>query len=217
MIQLYTWKTPNGHKASIALEELGLPYTTHPVDISANEQFAADYLELNPNNKIPTIVDETGVDGRQAVFETGAILLYLADKQHALIARDGRRRQQALEWLFWSTSGLAPMLGQWGSFAVRAKTPVPEAIDHFTKEAARLFGVLERRLEGHTYLAGDYSIADISAYTWTAAVLPRFRTRSPDALGPTPKIDRWLAEIGARPAVQRGLRVPEAMLAEPAG
>jgi GST-like protein len=208
MIELYTWKTPNGRKASIALEELGLAYAVHPVDISAAQQFDPDYLDLNPNNKIPTIVDEAGVDGRQVVFETGAILLYLADKCDALIPRSGPRRQEVVEWLFWSCSGLAPMLGQWSYFAVRAPMRTPEAIDRFTKEATRLFGVLERRLGEGSYLAGDYSVADISAFTWTTAVLPVFRDKAADAMGTTPNIERWLGEVGARPAVQRGLKGP---------
>ena len=207
MIQLYTWKTPNGHKASIALEELSLPYAVHAVDISSDQQSDPDYLALNPNNKIPTIVDETGT-GRQVVFETGAILLYLADRQGALIAGEGDQREEALQWLFWASSGLAPMIGQWSYFAVRAKAPVPEAVDRFTKEAARLWGVLERRLDGRSFVAGGYGVADIAAFTWTAAVLPVFREKAPDALGPTPNIDRWLADIGARPAIQRGLQVP---------
>ena len=207
MIQLYTWKTPNGHKASIALEELGLPYEVRAVDISSDQQFDPDYLALNPTGKIPTLVDETGT-GRQVVFETGAILLYLAGRQGALIAKDGPQREEAMQWLFWASSGLAPMIGQWNYFAVRAETPVPQAIDRFTKESARLWDALEHRLDGRAYVAGDYGVADIAAFTWTAAVLPVFREKAPDGLGPTPNIDRWLADIGARPAVKRGLQVP---------
>ena len=208
MIQLYTWKTPNGHKASIVLEELGLAYQVHPVDISADEQFDPAYLALNPNNKIPTLVDQTGAASPRVLFETGAILLYLADLKGALIADRGPARDEALAWLFWATSGLAPMAGQWSYFAVRAQAPVPEAIERFTKEFARLLHVLERRLSEAPYLAGDYGIADIAAFTWTAATLPKFREKAPDALGPTPNIDRWLDEIGTRPAVRRGLEVP---------
>ena len=209
MIELHTWKTPNGRKISILLEELGLPYTVHPVNIGADEQFDPAYLQLNPNNKIPTVVIEDGVDGRRVVFETGAILLTLADREGKLIAPSGPRRGEALEWLFWTCSGLSPMLGQWNYFAVRAKDRTPAAVDRFTEEAARLFRVLEGRLGAGAFLAGDYGIADISAYTWTAAILPLFRQHAPEgALGPTPHIDRWLEEIGARPAVKRGLAIP---------
>lgn len=209
MIELYTWKTPNGRKISILLEELGLAYGVHPVDISKDEQFDPAFLKLSPNNKIPAIVQEDGVDGRRTLFETGAILLSLADENGALVARSGRARDRAVEWLFWTCSSLAPMLGQWGAFS-RAETPNPGAIDKFTKEAARLLGVLERRLGEASFLAGDeYGIADISAFAWVVAVLPMYRDKAPaDALGPTPNIERWLAEIGARPAVKRGLLVP---------
>ena len=207
MIELYTWKTPNGRKVSILLEELGLPYSVHAVDISRNEQFDPAFLALSPNNKIPAIVQEDGVDGRRTLFETGAILITLADEHGALLAKSGPARDRAVEWLMWSCSGLSPMLGQWGAFS-RAATPNPGALDKFTKEAARLFGVLERRLGEASFLAGEYGIADISAFTWTVAVLPMFRDKAADALGPTPCIDRWLAEIGARPAVKRGLQAP---------
>ena len=209
MIELHTWKTPNGRKISVLLEELGLPYAVHPVDISQDEQFDPEFLRLSPNNKIPAIVQEDGVDGRRTLFETGAILLALADEHGALVAKSGPRRDQALEWLFWTCSGLNPMLGQWNAFAVRADTPNPGAIDKFTGEAARLFGVLERRLGAESFLAGEYGIADISAFTWVVAILPKFREIAPaGALDPTPNIDRWLEEIGARPAVKRGLQVP---------
>ncbi len=209
MITLYTWTTPNGRKASIMLEETGLSYTAIPVNIGRNEQFAPDFLAISPNNKIPAIVDEEGVDRRQTVFETAAILTYLAEKTGQLLPVHGPRRTETLEWLAWSISGLAPMLGQWNYFANRAPEKVPAAIDRFTTEAARLFGVLETRLSQATYLAHDYSIADISTYTWTAAILHGFRKASPEALAPTPHIERWMSEIAARPAVQRGMRVPE--------
>jgi GSH-dependent disulfide-bond oxidoreductase len=209
MITLYTWTTPNGRKASIMLEETETPYTAVPVNIGKDEQFAPDFLAISPNNKIPAIVDEDGVDRRRTVFETAAILTYLAEKTGMLLPTHGRGRVETLEWLAWSISGLAPMLGQWNYFARRAPEPVPAAIDRFTAEAARLLGVLERRLGQHAYLAGDYSIADISTYTWTAAVLPAFREAAPQALAPTPHIDRWLSQIAARPAVQRGKQVPQ--------
>ena len=209
MITLYTWTTPNGRKVSIMLEEVGLSYVAKPVNIGKDEQFSPDFLAISPNNKIPAIVDEEGVDRRQTVFETSAILTYLAEKTGQLLPAHGARRIEVQEWLAWSISGYAPMLGQWNYFANRAKEKTPAAIDRFTTEAARLFGVLEKRLSAATYLAHDYSIADISTYTWTAAVLHGFRAASPDALPPTPHIERWMSEIAARPAVQRGMRVPE--------
>ena len=209
MITLYTWTTPNGRKASIMLEEIGLSYVAVPVDIGKDEQFAPDFLALSPNNKIPAIVDEEGVDRRQTVFETAAILTYLAEKTGRLLPAHGPRRVETLEWLAWSVSGLGPMLGQWNYFARRAPEPVPAAVERFTGEVARLFGVLERRLAHGPYLLFDYSIADIYTYTWTAAVLHAFQHHAPEALGPTPHIERWMSEIAARPAVRRGMTVPQ--------
>ena len=208
MITLYTWKTPNGRKISIMLEETGLSYAVKPVNIGRDEQFAPDFLAISPNNKIPAIVDEEGVDRRETVFETGAILIYLADKTGQLLPANGQRRRETLEWLMWTVSGLAPMLGQWNYFAVRASEKTPAAIERFTTEAVRLFKVLEQRLGSRVYLAHDYSIADISAYTWVQAIIKPFREQAAEALGSTPNIDRWLAEIAARPAVQRGMNIP---------
>ncbi len=209
MITLHTWTTPNGRKISIMLEETGLSYVAKPVNIGKDEQFDPDFLAISPNNKIPAIVDEEGVDRRTTLFESGAILVYLADKTGMLLPAHGRRREETLEWLFWSVSGLAPMLGQWNYFANRAPDKTPAAIDRFTKEAVRLTGVLEGRLSGSHYLAGDYSIADISTYTWTSAMLRPLRAHAGDALAPPPHVDRWLAEIASRPAVQRGMQVPQ--------
>lgn len=209
MITLYTWKTPNGHKASVMLEETGLSYMAVPVNIGEGEQFAPEFLAISPNNKIPAIVDEEGVDRRLSVFETGAILIYLAEKAGMLLPSSGQRRAETLAWLFWSVSGLAPMLGQWNYFARRAEEKTPAAISRFTDEAVRLLKVLETRLSQAVYLAEDYSIADISAYTWTAAMMRRVREAAGEALPPTPHIERWLSEIAARPAVQRGMKVPE--------
>lgn len=207
MIELHTWKTPNGRKVAILLEELGLAYSVVPVDLSKGEQKSPAFLAINPNGKIPAIVETDGVDGRRVLFDGGAILLHLADEAGRLIARSGPRRLEALEWLFWSATGFAPMLGQWGAFT-RADTPVPAAIEKFTEEGVRLFGVLEARLTEVPFLAHDYGIADIQTFAWTQAVLPMFREKAPGRLGPTPATDRWLEEIGARPAVKRGLAVP---------
>ena len=209
MITLYTWTTPNGRKASIMLEETGLSYVAKPVNIGKDEQFAPDFLAISPNNKIPAIVDEEGVDRRHTVFETAAILTYLAEKTGQLLPAHGHRRTEVQEWLAWSVSGLGPMAGQWNYFARRADQKTPAAIERFSKELGRLFGVLETRLSQATYLAHDYSIADISTYTWTAAVLHGFREQAGAAFAPTPHIERWMAEIAARSAVQRGMQVPQ--------
>ena len=208
MITLFTWSTPNGRKASIMLEETGLPYAVEAVNIGEDEQFDPDYLAINPNNKIPAIVDAFGVDETRTVFETGAILIYLAEKSGKLLHAEGRRRAEELAWLFWGSTGLAPMLGQWNWFARRAPEPIPAATERFTAEAVRLLKVMERRLAGAEYLAGDYSIADIGAFTWTNALLKPLREAAGEKLGPVPAIDRWLEGLNARPAVQRGLAVP---------
>lgn len=207
MIELHTWKTPNGRKVAILLEELELAYSVVPVDLSKGEQKSPAYLQINPNGKIPAIVETDGVDGRFVMFDGGAILLHLADQAGRLIARSGPRRVEALEWLFWSVTGFAPMLGQWVGYS-RADPPVPAALEKFTEEMVRLFGVLEARLTQAPFLAHDYSIADIQTFAGTQAILPMFRDKAPGRLGPTPAIDRWLEEIGARPAVKRGLAVP---------
>jgi GST-like protein len=190
------------------LEEVGLVYEVRPVDIGQGEQFDPDYLALNPNNKIPVLIDDDG-NGRHVVFETGAVLIYLAEKTRKLLRAEGPRRAEQLAWLFWSSTGLAPMLGQWNWFARRAPDKTPAAIDHFLDEVTRLFGVMERRLSGSEHLAGDYSIADIGAFTWTDAMIGPVRAAAGDRLGLTPGIDRWLRAINARPAVQRGMTVPK--------
>ena len=209
MITLYTWKTPNGRKVSVALEELGLAYTVVPVDLSTGAQKDPAYLALNPNGKIPTIVDEEGVDGRTVVFETGAILQHLADKAGRLLPQAGQARADALGWLTWTVSSLSPMLGRWNGFR-RMNPPDPAGLKVFADEAVRLFGVMERRLGERAFLTGeDYGVADISAWTWASAILPKLREDVGDALGPTPNLDRWVEEVGARPAVKRGMLVPD--------
>lgn len=203
MIRVYGWTTPNGFKIPIMLEEVGLPYTVHRVDIGKGEQFAPDFLAVSPNNKIPAIVDEeTG----QTLFESGAILTYLADKTGRLLACDGPARWAATEWLHWQIGGLGPMLGQLGFFAVRSEEKAPLAIARFTEEGERLLGVLERRLATAPYLAGDdYSIADIAAFTWTRATRTFLKVPLANAIADAPATNRWLAAIEARPAVVRGL------------
>ena len=210
MIHLYTWSTPNGRKIPIMLEEIGMPYKLHPIDISQNEQFATDFLKIAPNNKIPAIVDEKAAGGPPlAIFESGAILTYLAETSGRFLAASGPARFRALEWLHWSIAGLGPMLGQLGFFAVRAEEKAPLAISRFTQEAGRLLHVVEGRLSEAPYLAGDdYSIADIACYPWLVAATTALREPLAEGLRDKPAIHRWLATVGTRPAVVKGMQVP---------
>ena len=213
MIHLYTWSTPNGRKIPIMLEEIGVPYEVHPIDISKDAQYTADFLKIAPNNKIPAlvddhIVDETADGGRLTIFESGAILTYLAETSGALLAPFGPVRFKALEWLHWQIGGLGPMLGQLGFF-VRAEEKSSLAIERFTKEVDRLLGVMERRLSATAHLAGDdYSIADIACYPWVVAATTALKEPLAKSLQDKPAIHRWLATVGGRPAVVKGMRVP---------
>jgi GST-like protein len=208
LIDLYTWKTPNGRKISIMLEETGLPYTVHPIDLQAAAQFAPAFLAISPNNKIPAIVDQEGPEGPISIFESGVILPYLADKSGQFLAPSGAKRFKALEWLNWQTSGLGPMLGQLGFFH-RAKDKTPAAIERFTGEADRLLGVMDRQLARGPYMAGDdYSIADIACYPWTAAAADMLAEPLRESFASKPHIAAWLARVGARPAVKSGMVVP---------
>jgi GST-like protein len=205
MIDLYTWPTPNGHKAAIMLEETGLDYRVHPIDIANDEQFTPDYEAINPNGKIPTIVDQDGPGGGPfAVFESGAILIYLAEKTGKFLSAEPRRRSQAIQWLMFQVGGLGPMLGQAQHFRRFAPKPLAYAIERYSKEAARLYAVLDKRLGGDEFLAaGDYSIADIAAYPWVA----RHEWQGV-SLADHPNVRRWFATVGERPAVRRGMQVP---------
>jgi GST-like protein len=210
-LTLYTWTTPNGRKISIMLEELGLPYRVRPVDIGQGEQFATEFLTLSPNNKIPALVDDEAVGGPLAVFESGAILTYLAEKTGHFLAPSGHARYAALEWLHWSIGGLGPMIGQLSFFALKPTGKVTLAIDRFTQEADRLLGVMDRRLYDSVYLGGDdYSIADIAAYPWSFFVSTSLDHVLADSLASKPNLYRWLAATGSRPAVRRGMQVPPA-------
>lgn len=209
MITLYTWTTPNGRKISIALEEMGLPYEVRPVNIGKDEQFSPDFLRVAPNNKIPAIVD-SDVSGGLALFESGAILEYLADKSGQFLPASGPGRYKVLQWLHWQMGGLGPMLGQLNYFARRAPEQVPLAINRFRDEAVRLLKVMNKQLAANAYLAGpDYSIADMACYAWTLASLPGLKTLAGEALGPTPALDLWLMTVGSRDAVKRGMEVPK--------
>ncbi|HEX4447096.1 MAG TPA: glutathione S-transferase N-terminal domain-containing protein [Polyangiaceae bacterium] len=202
MIDLYTAATPNGFKASIALEELALPYTVHPVNLRNGEQFAPAFLRISPNNKIPAIVDRDA--GDQAVFESGAILVYLAEKTGRLLPKAGPGRYAALEWTFFQASHVGPTLGQYHHFANYAVDKLPYAIERFANEAKRVFGVVDKRLGESPYLGGaEYTIADIQNYTWLSG-----HARVGIDVAQFPHLGRWLQELGARPAVQRGMALP---------
>jgi GST-like protein len=210
MITLYTWTTPNGRKISILLEELGLQYEVRTVNIGKDEQFSPEFLKVSPNNKIPAIVDDEADGGPLSLFESGAILTYLADRHGRFLAPSGHARWKALEWLNWQMGGLGPMLGQLGFFAVRAKEKAPLAIDRFTEEADRLLGVMDTQLAQHEYLAGsEYTIADIASYAWTLSTTTVTKDVLAFSHATKPNIRRWLDTVGARPAVQRGMAVPK--------
>jgi GST-like protein len=209
MITLYTWTTPNGRKISVALEEMGLPYDVKPIDISANGQFQPGFLAVSPNNKIPAIVDHDAPGGPVSVFESGAILIYLAERSGTFLPANGPARASTLEWLFWQVGGVGPMFGQLGYFALRAPDKLPAAIDRFRDETIRLLGVMEKRLATTPYLGGDtYSIADMATYPWVTAALTLMRPALGDTTAQIPAIDRWCAGLAARPGVQRGMAVP---------
>ena len=204
MIDLYTWSTPNGRKVSIMLEELGLEYDTHPINIGKNDQFTPEYIAINPNSKIPAIVDPDGPDGEPiSIMESGAILIYLAEKTGKLLPASARGRSVALQWLMFQMGGVGPMFGQVHHFLRAAKEPVPYAIERYTKETQRLYGVLNDRLKDREYLADEYSVADIATYPWIARY-EWHKTRLEDF----PNVKRWFDALSSRPAVQRGMKVP---------
>lgn len=200
MIDFYTWSTPNGRKVAIMLEETGLPYETHAIDISKDQQFAPDFLKISPNNKIPAIVDrDTGLH----LMESGAILLYLADKTGQFWPQEFEPKWRVVEWLMWQMGGPGPFLGQIHHFVRYNKGKAPYAEERFLKEGRRLYGVLDRRLGGVDYVAGDYSIADMAIWPWIA----RFEWQTID-MNDYPNVVRWYKAIAARPAVQRAYHIP---------
>ena len=201
MIDLYTWTTPNGRKVSILLEELALPYTAHPININEKEQFAPDFLKISPNNKIPAIVDR---DAGISLMESGAIMLYLADKAGRLIPREGDARYRVIEWLMWQMGGVGPTLGQAHHFLRFNKGVAPYAEERFSKEAHRLYVVLDRRLAEREFVADSYSIADIAIWPW----ISRFEWQNVD-LAQYPNVRRWYTAIAQRPAVQKGYDIPK--------
>ena len=204
MIEVYSWATPNGHKVHIMLEECGLPYRAHAVDIGAGDQFKPEFLAISPNNKIPASVDPDGPDGQPiSLFESGAILLYLAGKTGRFLPADTRGRYEVLEWLMFQMGGVGPMLGQAHHFRIYAPEKVPYAIERYTNEARRLYGVMNRRLAKSPYIGGaDYSIADIAIFPW----LRSWQNQGID-WNDFPHLRRWFDEVAARPAVVRGVEV----------
>jgi GST-like protein len=200
MIDLYYWTTPNGHKIAIFLEEVGLDYAIKPVDINKGDQFAPEFLKISPNNRVPAIVDHQPADGGPplAVFESGAILQYLAEKTGRFLPRDLRGRMEVMAWLFWQVGGLGPMLGQNHHFSHYAPEKIPYAIDRYVRETARLYGVLDRRLADREFMAGDYSIADMASYPW---IVPH--QRQGQNLDDFTNVRRWFESIRSRPAVVR--------------
>jgi GSH-dependent disulfide-bond oxidoreductase len=208
MIDVHSWATPNGHKVHILLEECGLPYRALPVNIGAGEQFAPEFLAISPNNKIPAIRDPDGPDGKPiTLFESGAILLYLAGKTGRFLPPDDRGRYEVLQWLMFQMGGVGPMLGQNHHFRLYAPEKIPYAIDRYTNEARRLYGVIERRLAQSPWLGGKaYSIADIAVWPW----LRNWKNQGID-LTEYPHLSRWFESVQARPAVQRGIQVLAAL------
>ena len=212
MIDLYYWTTPNGHKITIFLEETGLPYRILPVDIGRGEQFAPAFLAIAPNNRIPAIVDhEPGDNGEPvSVFESGAILVYLAAKTGRYLPQDMRGWVEVLQWLMWQMAGLGPMAGQNHHFVQYAPERIPYAMERYVKETGRLYGVLNKRLADREFVAGDYSIADMACYPW---VVPHARQQQ--NLDDFPHLKRWFETIAARPAVERAYAVAKTVNARP--
>ncbi|MGH7770144.1 MAG: glutathione S-transferase family protein [Candidatus Binatia bacterium] len=205
MIDLYTWTTPNGRKVSIMLEEVGLPYEVHAVNLSKGEQFKPEFLAINPNNKIPAIVDRDGPERKPfTLFESGAILMYLAEKTGKLMPKDVGPRYEVMQWLMFQMGGIGPMIGQAHQFLRNSPENELYGRERFTKEVARLYGVMNKRLSESEFFAGDYSIADIAVYPWVGRY-EMHRTKLEDY----PNVKRWFDAVGSRPAVQRGMDVPK--------
>lgn len=204
MIDVYSWATPNGHKVHIMLEECGLPYQAHPVNIGKGDQFTPEFLKISPNNKIPALVDPQGQDGRPiALFESGAILLYLAAKTGKFLPKSDRQKFEVLQWLMFQMGGVGPMLGQAHHFRIYAPQKVDYAIQRYTQEAKRLYGVMDRQLSQHKFIAGrQYTIADMAIFPW----LRSWKNQGID-WADYPHLKDWFDRIAARPAVQRGVQV----------
>eukprot|EP01121_Diplochlamys_sp_Union-15-3_P013348 TRINITY_DN4133_c0_g1_i1.p1 TRINITY_DN4133_c0_g1~~TRINITY_DN4133_c0_g1_i1.p1 ORF type:complete len:250 (+),score=61.15 TRINITY_DN4133_c0_g1_i1:102-752(+) len=207
-IQLYSLATPNGMKVSIALEELGLEYDAHKIDISKGDQFKEDFIKVNPNSKIPAITDPNGPDGKPInVFESGAILLYLAEKTGKLIPKDPVKRLECIQWLFFQMAGVGPMFGQFGHFWKYAPEKIPYAIERYTKEARRILGVLDKQLEGKEYLVGEYSIADIATFPWVRCLDFGYKASDHIKVSEFKNVTAWVERCHSKPASQKGAQV----------
>jgi GST-like protein len=206
MIDLYTWTTPNGRKPAIMLEECGLEYSVHPVNIRNGDQFKPQYVKICPNSKIPAIVDR---DANVSIFESGAILVHLAEKTGKLLPSKDPGRAKVLEWLFWQMANVGPMFGQAGHFNNAAPEKIPYAIERYVGESARLIKLLDNQLAQTEYMAGAYSIADIATYPWLVVGFPAIKAAKPDVVGEGANVARWIAAVGARPAVKKGMQVPQ--------
>jgi len=203
VIDLYTWPTPNGHKIHIMLEECALPYNVHPIDIGAGDQFRPEFLKISPNNKMPAIIDSNGPDGKPiSMFESGAILIYLSGKTGRFMPADVRGKYNVLQWLMFQMGSVGPMLGQAHHFRQYAPEQIEYAVNRYTNETKRLYGVMNRQLGQSRYIAGDYSIADIAIFPWTRS----YKNQGVE-LEEFPHVKRWFDAIAARPAVQRGVEV----------
>ncbi len=201
MIDLYTFTTPNGRKPAILLEELGLPYSIHKIDIGKGEQFSPEFIAINPNSKIPAIIDR---DSEITVFESGAILIYLAEKTGKFLPQEGADRARVIEWLMFQMASVGPMFGQLGHFRNAAPEKLPYAIARYEKETLRLLGVLDRQLADNPYIAGEYSIADMATYPWVVSATSPYGGIS---LEEFPNVQRWIATMESRPAVQTGMAI----------
>ncbi|WP_422007682.1 glutathione S-transferase N-terminal domain-containing protein [Pyruvatibacter mobilis] len=209
MIDLYTWTTPNGRKVSIMLEETGLDYAAHPVNLQMQEQFKPKFLRISPNNRIPAIIDQDAEGGPVSVFESGAILIYLAEKTGQFLPASGAARAKVLEWLMWQMGGVGPMMGQASHFINSAPEQIPYAINRYLEESARLIKLLDDQLAEREFVAGEYSIADMAIYPWVAAGFEAIRNAKPDMVGNAANCVRWIDALKARPAVAKGMAVPE--------
>jgi GST-like protein len=207
MIELYYWPTPNGHKVSIMLEEIGIEYELHPINIMAGEQFEPDFLAISPNNRIPAIVDTDGPGGqRYTLFESGAILMYLAEKSGKLWPEKMGQRYRVIQWLLFQVANVGPKFGECGHFRGYAPEPFPYSIERYYKETVRLYGLMDQQLKNRPFLAGDYSIADIAVFPWT---MPQVRELHKLDIDEFPSVKRWSEKIRVRPAVQRGVALLE--------
>jgi GST-like protein len=208
MIDLYTWTTPNGRKISIMLEETKLPYKVIPIDLGKGDQFTPEFTKVNPNQKIPAIVDHDVPGAPRSVFESGAILIYLGEKTGKLLPAKEPQRSETIQWLMYQMSHVGPIIGQTGHFVNQAPEKIPYAIQRFVTESIRIVGVLEGALTDREYLAGDYSIADIATYPWIQAAWAPFKSLQPETFGKMKGVARWLETMDARPAVKKGMAVP---------